>query len=102
MMKKTFLASVAAATFLGAASAGAADLPARRAPIMPAPVPVFTWSGAYIGVHAGAVGGEFHFNPATATFFPGGGVADEVRIRTRDETDVIGGIQTGYRWQFGQ
>jgi outer membrane immunogenic protein len=49
---KKFLAS-ASFVVLGAASAMAADLPMKAAPYV-APVPVFSWTGCYIGVHAGA------------------------------------------------
>ena len=52
-MKKILLASVALFGFAGAASA--ADLPVRAAPPAPiiAAVPVFTWTGFYVGVNAG-------------------------------------------------
>ncbi|HZH51989.1 MAG TPA: porin family protein, partial [Microvirga sp.] len=52
-MKKLLLASVALFGFAGAASA--ADLPVRAAPPAPvvAAVPVFTWTGFYVGVNAG-------------------------------------------------
>jgi outer membrane immunogenic protein len=103
MMNKTFLASVAAATLLGAASASAADLPARRAPVMmPAPVPVFTWSGGYIGVAAGVAGGQFGFDVNATTLAPRTAAeGNSARFTTRDENEIVGGIQTGYRWQFG-
>ncbi len=50
---KKLLAS-ASFVVLGAASAMAADLPMKAAPRYMAPVPVFSWTGCYIGVHAGA------------------------------------------------
>ena len=51
-MKKILLSSVA---FLGfTAGAMAADLPSRAAPApMIAAVPIFTWTGFYVGVNAG-------------------------------------------------
>jgi outer membrane immunogenic protein len=49
---KKLLAS-ASFVVLGAASAMAADMPMKAAPYV-APVPVFSWTGCYIGVHAGA------------------------------------------------
>jgi outer membrane immunogenic protein len=51
-MKKLLLCSAAALGFAGAASA--ADLPPRVAPPpVYTPVPVFTWTGFYVGVNAG-------------------------------------------------
>ena len=56
-MRKYVLSLLAgtAAVGLAASAASAADLPARAAP--PAPVfsavPVFTWTGFYVGVNAG-------------------------------------------------
>jgi outer membrane immunogenic protein len=50
-MKKFLLSSVALVGF--SAGAMAADLPRRAAPPVYAPVPVFTWTGFYVGVNAG-------------------------------------------------
>ena len=55
MMRKILLASVA---LCSASAAFAADLPSRVAAPAPAPLayaaPVFTWTGFYVGVNAGA------------------------------------------------
>ena len=50
-MKKFLLSSVALVGFT--AGAMAADLPRRAAPPVFVPVPVFTWTGFYVGVNAG-------------------------------------------------
>ncbi len=50
-MKKLLLSSVALLGFT--AGAMAADLPRRAAPPIYAPIPVFTWTGFYVGVNAG-------------------------------------------------
>src|SRR3954469_13863402 len=50
-MKKFLLSSVALVGFT--AGAMAADLPRRSAPPVFVPVPVFTWTGFYVGVNAG-------------------------------------------------
>ncbi|AWB20010.1 porin family protein [Methylobacterium currus] len=76
-----------------AAPASAADLPRRVAP-PPAftPVPVFTWTGFYAGVNAGAGfgGGGGTFTDATyGTVSPG----------SRDAA-FVGGGQIGYNYQF--
>jgi outer membrane immunogenic protein len=108
-MKKFLLSTVALATMT--AGAMAADLPARRmAPAPYAAVPVFTWTGFYVGANVGAAWNgnrrdDFGFNnysaggvalvPAAGGTFFGGGVFD----RDRDNTSILGGVQIGYNWQ---
>jgi outer membrane immunogenic protein len=108
-MKKILLASVAAVLLAGAANA--ADLPRRTAPAPMAPivaVPLFTWTGFYVGVNAGygfgnnnnggdafAPAGTFTAAglPATnGTFFSGDGGRND---------GFLGGAQIGYNYQFG-
>jgi outer membrane immunogenic protein len=92
-MKKVLLAGVALLA-LGSAAATAADLPSRRAAPAPyaAPLPVFTWTGFYLGAQGGGVaGGDFDFRgpgaaPITGRASVGGFVA---------------GGQVGYNWQWG-
>ncbi|MDJ1160011.1 porin family protein [Chelatococcus sp. SYSU_G07232] len=80
---KRLLCTVAALGF-AAGAASAADLPSRR--VAPAPVvPVFTWTGFYVGVNAGYGFGEFS---------KGAGFDDP--------DGFIGGGQIGYNYQFGQ
>lgn len=56
-MKKTLIALALAAT---AAPALAADLPRRVAPQQSfTPPPMFTWTGIYVGVNAGAIWGDY-------------------------------------------
>ena len=55
-MKKILLGSVATGALVAAGSASAADLgprPAYKAAPMVAPVPVFSWTGCFIGAHGG-------------------------------------------------
>jgi outer membrane immunogenic protein len=89
-MKKILLASVALFGFAGAASA--ADLPIRSAPPAPivAAVPVFTWTGFYVGVNAG-----YGWN-ANDSITVGG-----VRFDLDDEGGFVGGAQAGYNYQIG-
>jgi len=90
-MKKILLASVALFGFAGAASA--ADLPVRAAPPAPiiAAVPVFTWTGFYVGVNAGYgwVSDDRVFDPVFG--YVGGD----------DEGGFVGGGQIGYNYQIG-
>jgi len=89
---RTFLLStVALATIAG--SAFAADLPSRRAPPVyapPPPIPVFTWTGFYVGGQVGYEFGRsnaFAYNAAT-----GGGLA----ANSSSPDGVIGGGHIGY------
>ncbi|APF39093.1 porin family protein [Chelatococcus daeguensis] len=87
-MKKILLAGVAAAGLIASgAAAFAADLPSRNvAPVAPAPVvPIFTWTGFYVGVNAGYGWGEF----SKAAGFD-------------DPDGFVGGGQIGYNYQIGQ
>jgi len=96
-MKKILLAGVAFAALTGAASA--ADLPVRTAPPAPviAAVPLFTWTGFYVGVNAGYGwntnnNNNGFFDPATGTFFASSGSNDG---------GFVGGGQIGYNYQIG-
>lgn len=92
-MRNYLLSGVAAlglVAFAGAASA--ADLPARKGPVL-APVvyaPAFTWTGFYIGGNAGYAWG----NIDTTTF----GVLPTLE----DPEGFVGGGQIGYNYQVGQ
>ncbi len=93
-MKKILLSTVALLSL--SAGAMAADLPARR--MAPAPfvaaVPVFTWTGFYVGVNAGI---GFYNNDADDIVFGGGTwLAD-----SDDDASFIGGAQIGYNYQIG-
>lgn len=93
-MKKILLASVALFGFAGVASA--ADLPARAAPPAPivAAVPVFTWTGFYVGVNAGygwnTNDNHRYYDPVLG-YYGGGG----------SDGGFVGGGQIGYNYQIG-
>jgi outer membrane immunogenic protein len=102
-MKKLLLSTAALVGMTVAA--GAADLPRRTvAPVAPiVSVPVFTWTGFYVGVNAG-----YGFNsdsqattigtPAFQTLIPGGFVPSSLDT---GGDGFIGGAQIGFNYQFG-
>jgi outer membrane immunogenic protein len=90
-MKRLLLASAAATALLGG-SVNAADL-ARPAPVyVPRPVlvPVFTWTGCYVG---GNVGGIWAHNDWNDTI-----VGD---FGTNTASGALGGVQGGCNYQYG-
>ena len=102
-MRILFSAALVAAT---ATAALAADLPSRRAPPVyaPPPIPVFTWSGAYIGGNAG-----YAFDSGTSYQSNGNAAAAAGQInrgvvpayaRTRS-SGFTGGGQVGYNFELG-
>lgn len=108
-----FRNSLLAATALVASSSFvvAADLPSRRAPPVPyAVVPVFTWSGFYIGGNAGyilsdesnltTVGNNGPLAGPSTTFNVNSG-ARPGTIRGPQPEGFTGGGQIGYNVQFG-
>ena len=85
------LSTVAVATVAG--SALAADLPSRRAPPVyapPPPIPVFTWTGFYVGVQ---VGYEFGKSSAASTVAATGALLDAT---SANKNGIIGGGHVGY------
>ncbi|WP_114185749.1 outer membrane protein [Microvirga aerophila] len=101
-MKKILLSSVA---LLGlTAGAMAADLPSRRAPApMIAAVPVFTWTGFYVGANAGY---GWQNSEDNAIFVPAGtfgpGTAGGTITYADDSGEgFVGGGQIGYNYQMG-
>src|SRR5262249_46373040 len=104
-MKKLFLGSVAlVALGLVAPAAFAAEraVPAYTPP--PPPVPVYTWTGCYVGANAGSSSGNSqHFTTAGSIFtragdgpVPGGNITDSFNL-----SGFIGGGQIGCHYQFG-
>ena len=65
-MKRLILA-IASASLLSCGLANAADMPVKARPLPP-PVPVFSWTGFYIGGHVGGAWGttEATLNSASA------------------------------------
>jgi outer membrane immunogenic protein len=89
-MKKLVLGTIALISLAG--TAVAADLPQRpayKAPIM-SPVPVYNWTGFYVGGNIGGAWGHVNATDVTtgATASP-------------NNTGFAGGFQVGYDWQAG-
>jgi outer membrane immunogenic protein len=100
LMKSVAVGALAAA--LSAGSAAAADLPVA-APVEPVFVPpvVYSWSGFYIGAHAGFAWGDHDddddfFDDDNGLFDLFDDDDDE-----DDDTSFVGGGQIGYNWQAG-
>jgi outer membrane immunogenic protein len=103
-MKKLLLSTVALAAL--SASAVAADLPSRRAPppIAYTAVPVFTWTGFYIGGNAGyAFSTQRNVLTSGQTAVNNATVADGARPGSvqLDQDGFTGGGQIGYNYQMG-
>jgi outer membrane immunogenic protein len=80
-----------------AGAARAADLPSTtQAPVFEPPSPEFSWTGFYLGIHAG--GGVDHFAFPFAIFVPGGGFVKGTNGITA--TGPIGGIQAGFNYEL--
>jgi outer membrane immunogenic protein len=99
-MKKLLLASAALmALSIGGNAVQAADMPVKAI----APLPVFTWSGCYVGVHVGYKWGE---SVHTYTGRVGGVVTNPERTGT-EFTDwfnvdgALGGGEAGCQYQWG-
>jgi outer membrane immunogenic protein len=98
-----------AALALTTAAAQAADLPARVAPPPPiAAVPIFTWTGFYVGAQVGYAFSDSDDNNLFATttgpFTVNGDVFEVVNTGLFDDEDEDGftvGGHVGYNFQFG-
>jgi outer membrane immunogenic protein len=87
VIRTLLLSTVALAALAG--TAAAADLPSRRAPpvYVPPPIPVFTWTGLYIGGQVGYEFGRSSASGATGAGPTAGGA---------NPNGVIGGAHIGY------
>ena len=92
-MKKLLLATTAFVV-LAAASASAADMRAR--PAYAPPPPAYSWNGWYIGGNVGYSWGHAKYDATVNSFLGNFAVSESQNI-----DGVIGGVQTGYNYQFG-
>jgi outer membrane immunogenic protein len=103
MKKRLLLLAGTAAVTVSVSSAFAADLPVRTAPPAPmiAAVPIFTWTGFYVGVNAGWGWRDDNSTPVILT--PGigtPGLAGQLDF-SGDDGGFTGGGQIGYNYQIG-
>ena len=104
MMKTVLVSAIALGAM--AVTASAADMPARGPAVSPAPyvAPVFTWTGFYLGVNAGA-GWHGNDNCPGLYNYPSGVIG--TRLNTfipacnSDDTTFTAGFQGGFNWQMG-
>jgi outer membrane immunogenic protein len=89
-MKRTLLATTAAIALLCGANPGQAADMAVKAPPAPIPVPIFTWTGFYLGGNLGAAWAQRTVTDAFGNSF----------TRSNDGRFIAGG-QLGYNWQVG-
>ena len=94
-MKKLSAAAIGMAVLGFASSASAADMAVKARPAPPPVVPIYDWTGFYIGANGGWGSSHSCWDFVTA----GGAV---IRDGCRDATGGIIGGQVGYRWQTGQ
>src|SRR3954453_2753812 len=104
MPRLTFLSAGVAAAALTVSGAFAADLPTRAPPPAPfvAAIPIFTWTGFYVGLNAGW--GWRNDNSEPVILIPGvgtPGLAGTLDRSGGDDGGFTGGAQIGYNYQFG-
>jgi outer membrane immunogenic protein len=96
-MKK--LATAIAAIALIGTPASAADMPVKAPP--PAPAPVYSWTGFYLGGNFGGGWGSTGFSGTSSAFFPTIGVTTpSVGSSSQRTQGILGGGQVGFNYQF--
>jgi len=96
MFSKLGWALAAAVSFAGIGAASAADMAVKARPL---PVPVYSWTGCYIGLSAGAKGVQTRDTvnyPVPAPF-----VSSSLDLGRLEDVTWIGGGQVGCNYQTG-
>ena len=93
MKRSAILAGIVVSTFMGGA-VYAADLAVAPAAL---PAPVNNWTGFYIGVHGGAA---WQSTPTWTLNDPNLILATTSVTSGGSQLGAVGGLQTGYNWQF--
>src|SRR5215218_10615033 len=105
MLMKTRLLALFAASAIATArisAASAADLPTRAPPPVFATVPVFTWTGFYVGGNLGW-GWRDDDNETVVLTGPGipAGLVGTLNFDNGNDGNFLGGGQIGYNYQIG-
>jgi outer membrane immunogenic protein len=104
-MRKLLLAGTAVAVVMAAGSAGAADLSRPVYKAAPPPIPVFSWTGWYVGVHVGGAWGTKEWQDPSGTSFDGIFTTTfnfpDTTINNYGVNGFLGGVQIGYNYQSG-
>jgi outer membrane immunogenic protein len=106
-MRRLQCALLATAAVIGFTSiASAADMPAKAPVYKAAPVAMYNWTGFYIGGNVGSHWSNVDISTSTTNlaFFAAAapGVIDATSPTSLRASGVIGGLQVGYNWQWGQ
>jgi outer membrane immunogenic protein len=82
----------------------AADLPSRLPPVYPPPLPIFTWTGFYVGVNAGGAwnaGNDLRGSDNVAAVVPANNVVHFPIQRSDSAGATVGGL-AGYNYQVNR
>jgi outer membrane immunogenic protein len=102
-MRKLLLAGVTTALVAGSAMAADYPIPPQAYPAFPPPpLPIYNWTGCYLGASAGGIWARKQYSAGTAlTFddltFPATGTS----LGSHDANSFIGVIQGGCNYQWG-
>ena len=105
-MRHRLIIGIAVMAILGATGwAAAADLPVK-APVYKAAVPVFSWTGWYVGVNAGYGWSNADFSLTPTGAWPTAGPASIPFLVATNKTlhprGFMGGAQAGFNYQMNQ
>jgi outer membrane immunogenic protein len=82
---------------VAATPAFSADMPVKAPRAAPAPIPVYSWTGCYIGGHVGGLFGRTKWDNPEGNDLGGG--SDFIRVQTDDYSRFTGGAQLGCNYQ---